>query len=184
MISKNKKVFTITFAVAMVAVLVGVTAYESNANTMFAEEIMNSMSFEILPSADAISPNAPIKVGAYIEYNCYWGFFKCNTTPIYKNVSTGETYSTQAFVPNVWGTMSDLEMHHTLKNENSVDVTFIGKHWGTLQDYSKQASIICNDNVTHSDQYFVKAGKSQDVRFCVMQDVSEGDLATWSFQLI
>lgn len=181
----NKTVFTITVAVAMVAAVVGVTGYGQHANTMFEEQLMDSLTFELFPSASAIADDAPVRVGAYLQYTCWYGFGKCTTTPIYQDVSAGEQFDTQATVPNVWGAGSDLEMHHTFQNQNDENVTFIGKHWGTLADYSQQATRHCNNDVTHSEQYWVRAGNYiQDVRFCVIGDVEQGDLASWTFQLI
>ena len=182
--TKNKKVFTITLAVAMVAAIVGVAAYDNNVTSMQAEKIMDSMTFEVFPAASAVSSNTTIEVGAYIVYNCWYGFGKCSTTTIYSDVGAGETFNTQALVPNVWGTLSDLEMHHKLKNNSGENLVFKGEHWGTIQDYSAQASIICNDNVVHKSTYTIANGKQQDVRFCVIQNVSENDLASWTFKLV
>ena len=183
MISKNKKVLTITLAVAMVAAIVGVGASDNNLTSIQAEKIMDSMTFEVIPSASAAA-TPQINVGSYLVYNCWYGLGKCSTTTIYGNVGAGQEYSTQALVPNVWGTLSDLEMHHKLKNNSGADLVFSGEHWGTIQDYSAQASIICNDNVVHKSTYQIKNGKQQDVRFCVIQNVSENDLASWTFKLV
>lgn len=184
MISKNKKVFTITLAVAMVAAIVGVGAIDNNLTSIQAEKIMDSMTFEVFPSASAVNSNTTINVGSYLVYNCWYGLGKCSTTTIYGDVGANQEYSTQATIPNVWGTLSDLEMHHKLKNNSGENLYFKGQHWGTVQDYSAQASLICNNNVIHESVYRIANGKQQDVRFCVIQNVSEGDLATWTFKLL
>ncbi len=183
MISKNKKVFTITLAVAMVAAIVGVGAIDNNLASIQAEKIMDSMNFEVFPSASAAS-TPQIDVGSYLVYSCWYGLGKCSTTTIYGDVGANQEYSTQATIPNVWGTLSDLEMHHKLKNNSGENLYFKGQHWGTVQDYSAQASLICNNNVIHESVYRIANGKQQDVRFCVIQNVSEGDLATWTFKLL
>lgn len=177
----NTKVLAALSVLAVVSVVGGLMAYDDSLALAKANDALK-LSIDVIPGAYATSDT--IEVASYAKYSCHYGWWKCETLKVYRDVGPGDQFTVQAYTDGVWEADSDLELHHEMTNNSGQNYYFTAQHWGYVADYGTGQNRNCNDNGYVEETYRMRDGETQNVRFCHMDGMTDRDRINMVFTIL